>query len=81
MATWSAHRARGREYYSRPITAPPPKVSARFLSEHERVQIADLNRAGWSRRQAERAGIAFSKAGNCFTAVADPAGLARIADA
>ena len=27
------------------------------------------------------AGIAFSKVGNCFTAVADPAGLARIADA
>ena len=32
-------------------------------------------------RQAEAAGIAFSKAGNCFTAVTDPAGLARIADA
>ena len=32
-------------------------------------------------RQAEAAGIAFSKVGNCFTAVADPAGLARIADA
>ena len=26
------HRARGREYYYRPITAPPPTVSARFLS-------------------------------------------------
>src|SRR4029078_12829062 len=32
-------------------------------------------------RQAAAAGIAFSKAGNCFTAVADPVGLARIADA
>ena len=32
-------------------------------------------------RQAAAAGIAFSKVGNCFTAVADPAGLARIADA
>jgi hypothetical protein len=32
-------------------------------------------------RQAERAGIAFGKVGNCFTAVADPVGLARIADA
>ena len=31
--------------------------------------------------QAAAAGIAFTKAGNCFTAVADPAGLARIADA
>jgi len=32
-------------------------------------------------RQAGAAGIAFSKVGNCFTAVADPVGLARIADA
>jgi hypothetical protein len=31
--------------------------------------------------QARAAGIAFSQAGNCFTAVADPAGLDRIADA
>ena len=31
--------------------------------------------------QAARAGIAFGKVGNCFTAIADPAGLARIADA
>jgi IS30 family transposase len=44
------HRARGREYYYRPITAPAPSVSARFLSEDERVQIADLRRAGWSLR-------------------------------
>jgi hypothetical protein len=36
------HSARGREYYYRPITAPPPTVSARFLSEDERVRIADL---------------------------------------
>ena len=32
-------------------------------------------------RQAAAAGIAFTKVGNCFTAVADPAGRARIADA
>jgi hypothetical protein len=32
-------------------------------------------------RQAEAAGIAFHKVGNCFTGIADPAGLARIADA
>ena len=32
-------------------------------------------------RQAEAAGIAFTKVGNCFTMIADPAGLARIADA
>ncbi|MBM0258757.1 hypothetical protein [Micromonospora sp. 4G55] len=31
--------------------------------------------------QARRAGIAFGKDGNCFTMVADPAGLARVADA
>ena len=40
------HRARGREYYYRPITAPPPTMSARFLSEDERIQIADLYRLG-----------------------------------
>jgi transposase, IS30 family len=44
------HRARGREYYYRPITAPPRTVSARFLSEDERVRIADLHRLGWSTR-------------------------------
>ena len=32
-------------------------------------------------RQAAAAGIAFIKVGNCFTMIADPAGLARIADA
>jgi len=31
--------------------------------------------------QARKAGIPFAKDGNCFTAVADPAGLARCADA
>ena len=40
-----------------------------------------LNGHDYVARQATAAGIAFSKAGNCFTAVADPAGLARIADA
>jgi hypothetical protein len=30
--------------------------------------------------QARAAGIEFTKAGNCFTRVADPAGLAQIAD-
>jgi IS30 family transposase len=47
------HRARGREYYYRPITVPPT-VSARFLSEDERVRIADLNRLGWSKRAIAR---------------------------
>ena len=40
-----------------------------------------LNGHEYAARQADMAGIAFSKVGNCFTAVADPAGLARIADA
>ena len=40
-----------------------------------------LNGHDYVARQAAAAGIAFTKAGNCFTAVADPAGLARIADA
>jgi hypothetical protein len=40
-----------------------------------------LNGHDYVARQAAAAGIAFGKVGNCFTAVADPAGLARIADA
>ena len=35
-------RNKGREYCYRPITAPPSRVSARFLSEDERVRVADL---------------------------------------
>lgn len=48
----------------------PPFGAQVMLNGHEYVA-----------RQAEAAGIAFSKVGNCFTAVADPVGLARIADA
>lgn len=33
-----------------PISIAPPTISARFLSEDERLQIADLNRLGHSRR-------------------------------
>jgi hypothetical protein len=40
-----------------------------------------LNGHEWVACQARRTGIAFGKDGNCFTAVADPAGLARVADA
>ena len=47
-------RNKGREYYYRPITAPPPAVSARFLSEDERVRIADLHRLGSSVRAIAR---------------------------
>jgi IS30 family transposase len=48
------HRARGREYYYRPITVAAPTVSARFLSEDERVRIADLKRLGCSTRAIAR---------------------------
>ena len=40
-----------------------------------------LNGHEYVARQAAAAGIAFTKVGNCFTAVTDPAGLAQIADA
>jgi hypothetical protein len=52
------------------MSGHPPFGAQIILNGHEYVA-----------RQAEAAGIAFTKAGNCFTAVADPAGLARIADA
>ena len=40
-----------------------------------------LNGHDYVARQAAAAGMAFHKVGNCFTMIADPAGLARIADA
>ena len=52
------------------MSGHPPFGAQIILNGHEFVA-----------RQAAGAGIAFTKAGNCFTAVADPAGLARIADA
>src|SRR6476619_5534469 len=52
------------------MSGHPPFGAQIILNGHEFVA-----------RQAGAAGIAFGKAGNCFTAVADPAGLARIADA
>ena len=52
------------------MSGHPPFGAQIILNGHEYVA-----------RQAERAGIAFGKVGNCFTAVADPVGLARIADA
>ena len=52
------------------MSGHPPFGAQIILNGHEYVA-----------RQAAAAGITFSKAGNCFTAVADPAGLARIADA
>jgi len=52
------------------MSGHPPFGAQVILNGHEYVA-----------RQAEAAGIAFTKDGNCFTAVADPTGLARIADA
>jgi hypothetical protein len=52
------------------MSGHPPFGAQIILNGHEFVA-----------RQATAAGIAFGKVGNCFTAVADPAGLARIADA
>jgi len=39
-----------------------------------------LNGHQYVARQADKAGIAFSKEGNCFTHISDPTGLAQIAD-
>lgn len=47
----------------------PPFQAQVLLNGHEYVA-----------RQARRAGVAFTKEGNCFTAVPDAAGLARVAD-
>jgi hypothetical protein len=52
------------------MSGHPPFGAQIILNGHEYVA-----------RQAERAGIAFTKVGNCFTGIADPVGLARIADA
>ena len=52
------------------MSGHPPFGAQIILNGHEFVA-----------RHATAAGIAFGKVGNCFTAVADPVGLARIADA
>jgi hypothetical protein len=52
------------------MSGHPPFGAQVILNGHEYVAC-----------QARRAQIAFGKDGNCFTAVADPAGLARVADA
>ena len=52
------------------MSGHPPFGAQIILNGHEYVAC-----------QARRARIAFGKDGNCFTAVADPAGLARVADA
>jgi hypothetical protein len=52
------------------MSGHPPFGAQVILNGHEYVACA-----------ARAAGIGFAKEGNCFTAVADPAGLARVADA
>ena len=52
------------------MSGHPPFGAQIILNGHEYVA-----------RQPQAAGMAFAKVGNCFTAVTDPVGLARIADA
>jgi hypothetical protein len=54
---------------NRPIRSATPFGAQIILNGHEYVVC-----------QAQAAGINFVKEGNCFTAVADPAGLAQIAE-
>jgi len=51
------------------MSGHPPFGAQVILNGHEYVAT-----------QAREAGIGFAKQGNCFTAVADPAGLAQVAD-
>ena len=51
------------------MSGHPPFGAQVILNGHEYVDCG-----------ARRAGIAFTKAGNCFTAVADPQALAQVAD-
>src|SRR6266853_2081106 len=51
------------------ISGHPPFPAQVILNGHEYVAC-----------QARKAGIAFTKEGNCFTAISDAAGLAKIAD-
>jgi hypothetical protein len=51
------------------ISGHPPFPAQVILNGHE-----------WVACQARQAGIRFIKEGNCFTHIADPAGLAQIAD-
>jgi IS30 family transposase len=63
----------GREYTYGPISAAPPMISARFLSEEERLQIADLHRLGRSIRAiARKMGRAASTISRGLRRDADP---------
>src|SRR5215207_11725282 len=58
------------EHVTIKMSGYPPFGAQILLNGHEYVAC-----------QPRRAGIAFTKDGNCFTAVTDPAGLAQVADA
>ncbi len=51
------------------ISGHPPFPAQVILNGHDYVAC-----------QARKAGIAFTKEGNCFTTISDAAGLAKIAD-
>ena len=51
------------------MSGHPPFPAQVILNGHEYVAAA-----------ARAAGIGFAKQGNCFTGIADPQGLARVAD-
>src|SRR6266436_4853330 len=51
------------------VSGHPPFPAQVILNGHEYVAC-----------QARKAGIAFTKEGNCFTNISDAAGLAKIAD-
>ena len=51
------------------VSGHPPFPAQVILNGHE-----------WVASHARKAGIRFTKEGNCFTQISDPAGLARIAD-
>jgi hypothetical protein len=52
------------------MSGHPPFGAQVILNGHEHVAC-----------QARAEGIGFTKEGNCFTGIADPQGLARVADA
>ncbi len=63
----------GREYTYGPISAAPPAISARFLSEEERLHLADLHRLGRSIRAiARKLGRAASTISRELRRNADP---------
>src|SRR2546425_513509 len=63
-------RARAWGPLTNKMPGPPPFGAQVILNGHEYVAVA-----------AQGEGIGFTKEGNCFTEIADPQRLARVADA